>query len=73
MHSKPRPIFVSHKGIEMIDTKSLGAPPVGLVEKSRERVEHTVYFGSTHYDEYQMLDGVSHYCGSVDYREVTLQ
>jgi hypothetical protein len=57
----------------MLDPKFLGAPPVGLVDKSRERVEHVVYFGSTHYDEYQMLDGISHYCGTVDYRKVCLQ
>jgi hypothetical protein len=56
-----------------IEPKFLGAPPVGLVEKSRSRVEHTIYVGSTHYDEYQMLDGVSHYCGSVDYHKITLQ
>lgn len=57
----------------MVTTEFLGAPPVGLVEKSRERVEHVAYFGSTHYDQYQMLDGISHYSGSVDYREICLQ
>ena len=57
----------------MIDTTTLGAPPVGLIEKSKERVEHIAYFGSAHYDVYQMLDGVSHYAGSVDYDKVCLQ
>lgn len=57
----------------MIEPKYLGSPPIGLVEKSHRRVEHTIYVGSTHYDEYQMLDGVSHYCGSVEYSQITLQ
>jgi hypothetical protein len=57
----------------MIDPTTLGAPPVGLLEKSRERVQNTAYFGSTHYDSYQMMDGVSHYCGSVEYSAITIQ
>lgn len=56
----------------MIDPSFLGVPPVGLVEKSHDFVEHVMYFGSSHYDEYQMLDGVSHYAGSVDYSKVCL-
>lgn len=56
-----------------IETKYLGAPPSGLIEKSKHRVEHTIYVGSTHYDSYQMYEGVSHYSGSVDYSQITLQ
>lgn len=57
----------------MIDIEHLGIPPVGLVEKSRDHVEHVMYFGSSHYDTYQMLDGVSHYCGSIDYSKICIQ
>jgi len=56
-----------------IDPKFLGAPPAGLIDKSRSVVEHVIYFGATHYDEYQMLDGMSHYAGSVDYDKVCMQ
>lgn len=57
----------------MIDPKFLGAAPAGLVEKSKRVVENFAYFGSGHYDTYQMLDGISHYSGSVDYSRVTIQ
>ena len=57
----------------MIDPSFLGVPPTGLVEKSRQHVENVMYFGSSHYDTYQMLDGVSHYSGSIDYTQVCIQ
>jgi hypothetical protein len=57
----------------MIDPKFLGVPPAGLIEDSKDRVVHVIFFGSSHYDEYQMLDGVSHYSGSVSYDRVCLQ
>lgn len=57
----------------MIDPSFLGVPPTGLVEKSRQHVENIMYFGSSHYDTYQMLDGVSHYSGSIDYTQVCIQ
>ena len=57
----------------VIDATMLGAPPVGLLEKSRDHVVNTAYFGSSHYDVYQMLDGISHFVGSVGYDEIVLQ
>jgi hypothetical protein len=56
-----------------IDPQFLGAPPVGLVEKSRRVVEHIVVFLANGYITYQMFEGVSHYSGAIDYERVTLQ
>ena len=57
----------------MIDLSDLGAPPVGLVEKSKRVVENVVVFLANGYICYQMFEGVSHYSGAVDYQKVTLQ
>lgn len=56
-----------------IDTQYLGAPPVGLIEKSREVIENIAYFGCCHYDLYVMCDGVSRFSGSVDYSRICIQ
>ena len=57
----------------MIETTFLGCPPVGLLEKSREHVQHVMFFGANRYDEYVMVNGVSHYMGTVDYSRVVIQ
>lgn len=57
----------------MIDLSGLGAPPVGLVEKSKRVVENVIVFLANGYICYQMFEGVSHYSGAVDYQKVTLQ
>jgi hypothetical protein len=57
----------------MIDTQFMGAAPVGLIEKSKQVVEHIVVFLANGYITYQMFEGVSHYSGAVDYREVVIQ
>jgi hypothetical protein len=57
----------------LIEETHLGCAPRGLLEKSREHVQHVVYFGSSHYDEYLMVKGVSRYAGSVDYSRITVQ
>lgn len=56
-----------------IEIKFLGAPPVGLVEKSWRVVETIAIFLSNGYITYQMYEGVSYYSGSVDYSRITLQ
>jgi len=57
----------------MIETTFLGCPPVGLLEKSREHAQHVVFFGSSRYDEYVMVNGVSRYLGTVDYSRIVIQ
>ena len=57
----------------MIEPTFLGCPPVGLLEKSREHAQHVVFFGSSRYDEYVMVNGVSRYLGTVDYSRIVIQ
>lgn len=57
----------------LIEETYLGCAPIGLLEKSREHVQHVLYFGCSHYVEYLMVDGLSRYAGTVDYSRVTIQ
>jgi hypothetical protein len=57
----------------MIDLKTLGAPPAGLVEKSSRAVENIIIALENGYLVYQMLDRKGHYVGFVDYRSVCIQ
>jgi hypothetical protein len=57
----------------LIEETHLGCAPRGLLEKSREHVQHICIFGCSKYDEYLMVNGVSRYAGSVDYSRITVQ
>lgn len=57
----------------MIDPKSLGTAPVGLIEKSRQAVENVIVTLSNGYMLYRMVDGHSQYVGTVDYSRVVIQ
>ena len=56
----------------MIDPRTLGSAPVGLVEKSRQVVENLIVALSNGYMTYRMVDGHSQYVGMVDYSRVVL-
>ena len=57
----------------MIDPKSLGSAPVGLIEKSRKVVENVIVALSNGFMMYRMVDGHSQYVGTVDYSRVVIQ
>ena len=57
----------------MIDPKSLGSAPVGLIEKSRQVVENVIVALSNGFMMYRMVDGHSQYVGTVDYSRVVIQ
>lgn len=57
----------------MIDIQTLGAAPVGLIEKSRQAVENVIVALSNGFMMYRMVDGHSQYVGTVDYSRVVIQ
>lgn len=58
----------------LVNMEAMQRCPINdLVERSFKRAEHVIFPLSNGFMRYLMVNGISQYCGTIDYSKISLQ